>query len=293
MSKLPIVVTVLVVIQLALQSNAVEYLSSDGYSTAVILLFSSIVMLAVSTIMCVQKQLSPLPKNWSMQWIRMLCSGLGLYLSTLSYHYLHATTASLIFELMVPFIVILGAIESRQSDVRLFLSVGIIGLSVLFFCFTPYSQEPTIGVLTAFLAVTILAVGYRLTKESVVTENQYVIINVTCLSCMLVSLICLAFTDHLNWHYSYIDFGLLIGVGLLRYGQYLCLILLLQVYSTDRAQFPFLLGALTTMFLEMWIEHRFFSIPYMVAVVVLIILVGAIVAIPTSNPIATAEKALT
>ena len=266
--------SIAVVALVALQNNNIEYLTEDGYSSSIVLLCRSFTTLTLSTIVGKWQGHSLWPANWRTQRLRLINSGVALYLFLLSFQYLSATTVGLLQRLDIPILIILTGIGNRQFGQRGRLAMVII-LGVLgFVSLSRQVDEPLIGFAIALTAVFMLSVSFILIKRSVAQENGFVMMNITCLSSIGVSVLSLAITRDTGWHGHHHDIGLLVLSGVLQFTQYCCLVALYRRLPIERAQFPTVLGAISTMILEMLLEHKLFAPVHIICIVVLTALIG-------------------
>lgn len=265
-----------VVILVALQNNNLEYLSEDGYSSSIILLCRSVTTLSLSSLVAKWQGHSLWPTNWRTQRLRLVNSGIALYLLLLSFQYLSATTVGLLQRLDIPFLIILTSIGNRQSGHRVRLSLAVIVGVICFIGISHQINEPVIGFVIALSAVFLLSVSFILIKRSVGLENGFVMMNITCLSSIGVSLISIAATGDIGWHGHHQDIGLLILSGILQFSQYCCIVALYRRLPIEKAQFPTVLGAISTMILEMVLEHKLFAPLHIISIVTLTVLIALI-----------------
>ena len=269
-----VLLSVAVVALVALQNNNIEYLTEDGYPSAIVLLCRSVTTLTLSTVVGRWQGHSLWPTNWRTQRLRLINSGVALYLFLLSFQYLSATTVGVLQRLDIPILIILTSIGNRQFGQRGRLAIIII-LGVLgFVSLSRHVDEPLLGFAIALTAVFLLSVSFILIKRSVEQENGFVMMNITCLSSIGVSLLSLAITGDTGWHGQHQDIGLLLLSGVLQFTQYCCLVALYRRLPIERAQFPTVLGAISTMILEMLLEQKFFAPIHIICIVVLTALIG-------------------
>lgn len=276
--------TLCIIVTLAVQNNITEHLSEKNYSTPSILICRSIICLFLSCSFCKFKGHSLFPANWRLQLIRMANSGIAIFFITASFNYLSAASVGVLQRLDIPIMALIsqGFIGLRTSH-KSWLSLGVFGLVGLFIILSKKVDESPVGFLLAISSVTMLSWGYLLLKKLINHENRYVLINTTCLGCIAVSIFSLLWFNEQNFKLNVEDLNILLIAGVAQYILYSSMAKIYKNIAPDLAQFPFVLGAVGTMFVEMWIEEKNFGILHTAIMLSIMILITFIVFTKDNN----------
>lgn len=215
------------------------------------------------------------------QVVRFFNSGIALLLAFEAFRRLAGVTVSVVQRLDIPFAVLLGvAASQRPRDMKFWLSLLAIGLVLMSLVFSGKINEDPLGLLLALVAVAQTALAALLNKKSADSENVYVILNISNLSCIVVGIaVGLAKGEFSLLHSN--DVWLVVLAALSQFIVNYTLVLLLRRHDVTRAQRPFLLSSVLILGLEMLLKHKWFA-PLHIAFV--LVVVGLVYLITLNNP---------
>lgn len=258
-----------VILIVAINGNTIEYLVSKGYPTALVLLFAGALSFAFNSLICLIKRQSLFPKIWRIQVIRLINNGLSMFLILESYKYLSAGSVGLVQRTDIPFIVMLSVLYGeRRSSLQFWLSIWTILMIIFLIIDAHFINEEPRGFIFAFCGVMLLSFSYLLIKRSVSIESPYVIANVNCLGYMLVGTL-LMVTKGISWYIAPEHLWAFVLLGVLLTLIYVVALPLYKWFSTERARFPYIIGALATIALEMILENKWFMSSHLALVILI------------------------
>ena len=224
------------------------------------------------------KKLSIWPKRPRTQLLRAGLAGLALSLFLMSYTWLSASTVSVLSNIDVPMLMILGPLigVSATMRTRFFSLVSVIVLG--FYILRMESQKNMLlGLIVLFLGVFLLCFGYLFIKKSMKEENEAVTIIVPSLAIVVYG-VGQGFFSTQGWEGAPIFYFQAFLSGLSMFGAYYCTMRLYTDWNLAIAEFPTLLSSLLIQPLEAFIlgskvEWSIFCISLIFVAIILWILV--------------------
>jgi drug/metabolite transporter (DMT)-like permease len=249
---------VTVVISAVLYNLTLDHLMARGYSSASVLVYRGAFTMGMTMLIARYSSQSVFPKNIHLNIVRLLNSGIGLMLTFEAYKRLTASTVAMVQRLDIPVAVIIGYVAGRRAKsfkVGLSVFAVMLVLSILFFA--DFIQEEPMGLGLALIAVAMTSFSYLLIKRSTSDENNFSIVNITNVGCILVGLISgLAFR---NLHMLKLqDLWLFLLTSLSQFALNYTMAVVYRKNEVERAQRPYLTGAIAVLLVEQMVEQRFF-----------------------------------
>lgn len=268
-----------VVLIVAINGNVIEYLVSYGYPTPLILVFAGALSFLINSAICIFKNQSILPKSWRLQGLRLINNGLSMFLILESYKYLSAGSVGLVQRTDIPFIIMLSFLYGeKRTSMQFWLSIWTVLMIIFLIIDARFINEEPLGFVFAFAGVMLLSLSYLLVKKSAFIESPYVIGNVNCLGYIAVGT-ALMFAKGSSWHIAFEHLWAFIILGILLTLIYIVAMPLYKWFTAERARFPFIIGALATIALEMIIENKWFMSSH----IALVILISGMIATISLN----------
>ena len=278
-----IVVPASVILLVAIIGNTIEFLTDKEYPSALILFWGGAISFLINGFFLLKKRHRFLPQKPKLQIIRFFTTGISSFLIFESYKYLAAGSVSLVQRVDIPLIVLISMFSGeKRSSLQFWLSFWVLAMIGFLILDSRFIDEEPIGFLLVFTGVVMVSFSYLLVKRSAESENVYLISNVNSLAMMAVGSVVMSITKsswYIQWPYIWL-FGL---IGVCFFLLYIVGIRLYKWYNTERARFPFIIGTLATMCLEMIIEHKLFS-PSQIALTLLIAGMIATISLNASVP---------
>lgn len=192
------------------------------------------------------QRLSLWPKSLKTQCFRALLAGLALTLFALSYNWLTASDISVLSNIDVPLLMVLGPLVGIKTSSRIRLCALIsIAFLVWYICHLSPETQIIYGLTTLMISCILLCFGYFLIKKSMNEENQAITILVPSLALIFYGLI-QAMMTHTNGDFTWTSSLILIDVlsGLGMFGAYIASMELYKVTNLASAEFPTLIASL-------------------------------------------------
>lgn len=245
---------------IAINGNSIEYLVEAGYPTSLIMVFRGGFAFVLCTGICLFTAQPLFPTKWKYQVVRLINNGISALLLFESYKFLSASSVGLISRVDVPFLILLYFFRGEQkSNLQLWLSLWTIAMIGFLILDARFIDEVPIGFLYALGSVVLVSVSYIMIKKSVETESAYVLSNVNSISYMAVGCFVM-FSRHLSWHIGLKHLWIFAITGLMQFATFVIGVWLYKWYSAEKARFPFVIGAIATMGVEMIIEQKWFGL---------------------------------
>ncbi|RYD58405.1 MAG: hypothetical protein EOP56_05690 [Sphingobacteriales bacterium] len=247
-----------VVISAVLYNLTLDHLMARGYSSPSVLVYRGLFTMAMTMIVARYSNQSVFPKNIHLNIIRLLNSGIGLMLTFEAYKRLTASTVAMVARLDIPMAVLIGyAAGKRARDFKVGLSVFVVlmVLSILFFA--DFIHEQPVGLGLALISVSMISLSYLLIKRSTSDENNFSIVNITNIGCIVVGSISGLALGNLNM-LQLKDLWLFLLTSLSQFALNYTMAVVYRKNEVERAQRPYLTGAIAVLIVEQVIERRFF-----------------------------------
>ena len=168
----------------------IRALALNGMPVAESLVLRGLSCLAFVIFFAYRRQLSLIPKVLKTQILRAVLAGLALTLLTLSYNWLSASSVSVLSNVDVPLLVVLGPVIGVQATKRArLLSLASIAFLVWYVANLESQVNLAYGLGTLLSGTLLLCFGYLFIKKSMTEENQAVAILTPAVAIVLYGLI--------------------------------------------------------------------------------------------------------
>jgi drug/metabolite transporter (DMT)-like permease len=247
----------------AINGNTIEFLVEKKYSTETIMVYRGGIALGISLFIGLLFRQRQLPVVWSSQLARLAFNGISALLLFESYKYLSATSVGIISRADLPLMVLISFLLGYQkSSLQFWLSLWTL-LTILYLTLNAnVIDEGQLGFLYAFGSVVLVSFSYLIVKKSTDTENTYVLSNINAISLLMIGGITVFFKgSSLNIDISHAWIFLL--TGLMQFLLYYLAFYIYKWYVVEKARLPFVIGAISTMGLEMLIEQKIIPFSHM------------------------------
>lgn len=255
---------------------AVEEVVETGVKGYVVLFFRAIIALILSVSFGIYRKETFIPNRLRVQGVRLFTSGLSLILIFQSFSYLSATSVSLIQRMDIPLVIFTGVFFrgiNKASKYVLSIISCVIVLLLIFFSKT--LDEDPIGYLLCLAGVVLVSISYHFVKKTVEHENNTILLNTTCLSCILFTSI-LGYFYGFQTSFSLIQVIYIVITGVSMFCMYQLLAGLYRKYNPETAQYPALISVFIILVSEMFIEHKIFSLMFIAGNLLLLVTISAI-----------------
>ena len=275
----------IVLVLVGVNSNLIEFLTDNGFSTSHILLHSaSGSLLFIIPYLFITKQTVQFSYKQPLFYGKLLVNAIGIYLLFTSYKYLAASSVSVIQRIDIPIIIISSVLlGNKKSALQFWLSIWAIILFLFFVIDSPYIDEDTNGFYLAIAAAVCLSMGYLLIKKNTENNSIATVSIAYLISFFMGGLIPVTYGNSLylpEWQGSITILALLQGVL-----QTILTILgvqLLKDFAAEKARLPFVIGAFSTLIIEMIIEKKWFSFNQIAISVIITGIIATICLNPTT-----------
>jgi drug/metabolite transporter (DMT)-like permease len=260
----------IVVVAAVVYNLSLDHLLGSGYSSSSVLVYRGVITLLITVVFAFGARQSVLPGKLHLQVVRLLNSGIGLLAAFEAYKGLTASTVAMVSRMDIPIAVLMGFVAGkRKKDFRVGLSVFAICLvlSILFFSGT--INEDRFSLVLAIVAVAMISVSYLLIKRSTRDENNFTIVNTTTIGCLIVGLISGVLRGNLGvLHLA--DLWVFFLASLSQFALNYTSAVVYRNKDVERAQRPYLAGALVVLVVEQLLAQRFFE-PLLVAYILVVV----------------------
>ncbi len=244
---------VLFTISLVANALLLRQLGLESYPANASLAIRGMTCLVIALLFSVYKKQTLKPKKPMFQIFRATLAAFSLLAIIASYHYIHASTVTLLQRLDLLVLCLLGLHASTRKGTHLHV-VAIVGCFALVTYLLKDSSEKPIGYVLASLGAIGIAMGYIMMKKSESAENFSITIAVPALSSVLLGVL----IDSRGFFEAIRNpLGLLaIGSGVFMFASYYLTLKLYQRMNMATAEFPTLLAATLVMPLESLVFGR-------------------------------------
>lgn len=261
---------VIVIISAVFYNLTLSHLLDSGYSSPSVLIYRGIITMSITLLLAFNSKQSVLPQKLHLQVLRLLNTGIALMLTFEAYRGLAASTVAMVSRLDIPLAILIGfAAGARKKDFRVGLSVFAVCLvlSILFFSAT--IDEQPLGLLLALGAVTMTSISYLLIKRSTTDENNFSIVNTTNIGCIAVGLVVGTIRGNLTWmHWEHLWIFALASLS--QFSLNYTMSVVYREKEVERAQRPYLAGAIAVLIIEQILRHKLFAPLHIVYILVVI-----------------------
>jgi drug/metabolite transporter (DMT)-like permease len=205
------------------------------------------------------RKLSLWPKSPGSQALRALLAGLALSLLTLSYNWLTASAVSVLSNMDVPILIVLGPWFGVRAKVMT-RALALVSIGLLVFYVSGFELQPDLfrGLSALSAGSLLLCFGYAFIKKSMTEENEAITVLTPSIAILLYGLGLAVFSGMSHggdWKPLYGVEGLLAGLGM--FGAYYSTMRLYEMTDLARAEFPTLLSSVAIQPLE----YLFLNVP--------------------------------
>jgi hypothetical protein len=153
----------------------IKALAQHGVPVSENLIVRGLSCLAAVVILAGKKRLRLVPKSVRTQFVRAMLAGLALTFLTLSYNWLSASTVSVLSNVDVPLLIVLGPVFGvRASRTVRGLALLSIALLIVYTCNLEKQASLVYGLTTLVTGSLLLCFGYLFIKKSMTEENEAV-----------------------------------------------------------------------------------------------------------------------
>ncbi len=259
----------------AASSLVLKYLALLGMPAAQVLVFRGMGCLITALAWALYYRQGLWPREPRSQLIRIIVSGLSLFLITASYHYANATTVSIVQRMDIALLILLSPLVGEPRGRRQMAFAAVI--LVAFFTFALGFQGPgegMLGYLFAFLGTLGVTFGFLLIKASSRKETEGVIAAVAGLAILLYGLGGSAATG--TWIVTPQTAVIGLCAGALMFLIYMLTIRLYRLMDVASAEYPTLFAVLLVAPAEHWLLGARFDLSYVAFLGVSVFLLGGI-----------------
>lgn len=256
--------TITVIVGSVAYNLSLEGLLEAGNSTANILVWRGILSFFITSLLAYTTKSTILPQNWGAQMVRMVSSGVSLYMVFESFKYLAASTVAVISRLDIPFTaltpVIIGKVLWGWKASIATLSVALVGLMVLL---ADGIHEGAEGLYLAIGATLLVSVNFLLVKRDANVESRWAILNTTNIGCLAVGLLVGLSESSLTW----LDLSSVWLIMVASLSQVMLNFVLVEIYKifhADVGRRPYLIAAVVLIVAEQVLEHKWFDTLHLV-----------------------------
>lgn len=233
------------IVSLIIMGLAMRILAIKNTPFAEALLIRGITCLALVILFAKKKQLSLWPKSIKTQCVRALCAGLALTLFALSYNWLSASAVSVLSNIDVPLLILLGPIIGVSASERIRI-LAVLSILLLVWYVLQLEQQAGLfyGLLSLLTSCLLLCIGYHFIKKSMNEENQAITILTPSLAIIFYGLIeyILIHSTPFTWSFDLIIIDVFSGIGM--FAAYFATMRLYNLTDLANAEFPTLLSSI-------------------------------------------------
>lgn len=249
---------VTVVVSAVLYNLTLDHLMARGYSSSSVLVYRGLFTMSITMLFARYSNQSVFPKNLHLNILRLLNSGIGLMLTFEAYKKLTASTVAMVARLDIPIAVLMGYIAGkRKRDYKIGLSVFAIVMVMSILFFADFIHEHPLGLGLALIAVAMTSLSYLLIKRSTADENNLTIVNITNIGCILVGVASGILFNNLSL-IQLKDLWLFLLTSASQFALNYTMSVVYRKNDVERAQRPYLIGAIAVLMVEQVLEQRFF-----------------------------------
>lgn len=220
-------------------------LAINGISTGESLVTRGVACIVTVIIFSRLKNLTLKIKSPRTQLIRASIAGLALSLYTISYAKISASAISVLSNIDVPLLLVLGPFVGMRAEARVRIAAII---SILFLVWFVYGMEhnaaSTLGLVTLFLGTILLCFGYWFIKQSMNDENEAVTILVPAIAIIVFGFIQFIWEPMSEAHWSTAEILLAMTSGGCMFFAYYATMRLYRITNIAAAEFPTLIASL-------------------------------------------------
>lgn len=191
------------------------------------------------------KKLSLVPKNTTSQMFRALLAGLALTFLSLSYNWLTASTVSVLSNIDVPLLVVLGPLVGIASSFRVrVLSIVSISFLVWYVSGLEMQENLPLGLTSLLTGSLLLCFGYFYIKKSMAEENEAIAVLTPSVAILIYGIGEYLALGQTSSSWSRWNFILCVASGVGMFGAYLSTMRLYELTDLASAEFPTLISSI-------------------------------------------------
>lgn len=254
------------VMSIVMMGLAIRILALQGVPLSDSLILRGVFCLFFVAVFAIKQGLTLWPKSVSTQFFRALLAGLALALYTLSYNWLTASAVSVLSNIDIPLLVLLGPLVGISASWRM-RTFSL--LSIIFLIWYVLSLEAQAnlyyGLSSLMLACLLLCFGYLFIKKSMNEENQAITILVPSLAIIFYGFVqrLIIDTSTCAWTFELVFIGILSGLGM--FAAYIATMKLYALADLATAEFPTLIASLVIQPFEMIILNVPLQVEYVLS----------------------------
>lgn len=264
----------MLIISLIVMGIAIRILALHNVALSESLIVRGGSCLLLTLLFAYKKQLSLRPKAVKTQCIRALIAGLALTLFSLSYNWLTASAVSVLSNIDVPLLIVLGPLVGVKASQRTrLLSLASIAFLIWYVLGLETQVQLFYGLTSLMTACLLLCAGYLFIKKSMEEENQAITILVPSLAIIFYGLIekIAINLPAASWTPTLLLIAILSGIGM--FVAYLATMALYEITDLAQAEFPTLIASVMiqpveTVFLNVALQTMYLvpSIGFVIAI---------------------------
>lgn len=264
---------IIIIIAIVIYNMSLEHLLDNNYPASIVLFYRGFLGFTMISFIAAYNKESILPKNISLQIFRLTISGLALFLAFIAYKKLAASTISMIARLDIPLVILTGIITAKKiSKYKLTISTLSIVIVISMIFYSNKIDEDPLGIIYALLAVTLISITYLIVKKSTLHENNLSIVNTTNIGCLVFGLI-ISLTNNESYTFKLVDVWILFLAVLSQFILNYSMAVVYRTREVEKAQRPYLLGAVAVLISEQLIEHKLFSLLHICTIIIVLTLI--------------------
>lgn len=237
--------SLVLIVSLVLTGLCMRSLAVQGIPYYQSLSTRGVICLLLTLVFGLKNGLSLLPKNPRVQLIRALVAGVALTFFTISYNWLTASAVSVLSNIDVPLLIVLGPLIGVKASFKT-RSMALISISflVIYICGLEKQLNLVYGLGALGIGSILLCFGYMFIKKSMNEENEAVTIAVPSLAIIVYGLVqgWVTPVESVEWTSGAVVEAVLAGVGM--FGAYIATMRLYSITDIASAEFPGLLSSI-------------------------------------------------
>lgn len=249
-------------------------LALQGIPVSESLIFRGVICLLLVFAWAFNHHISLIPKSIKTQFLRALIAGMALSFFSISYYWLSASAVSVLSNIDVPILILLGSLVGQVSTLRSkLLSLVSIVLLVIYGTNIQHEKNWLLGVSILGAGIFLLCFGYYFIKKSMHDENRVITILTPSLAIIFYGFLQMGMSTSLSWSRSWDFYSILLatlsGVGM--FGAYYSTMELYAQTDIATAEFPTLISALAIQPLEsLWFHQDFILYDFLISLLFVI-----------------------
>lgn len=263
----------IMIMSLIVMGLAMRVLALADISLADGLIVRGVSCLGLVILFAYGKALSLVPKAPSTQCVRALLAGFALTLFTLSYNWLTASAVSVLSNIDVPLLVVLGPFIGIRASIKV-RALSFVSILFLVWYVLGLEVQPQLfyGLTSLMTACFLLCFGYVFIKKSMEEENQAIAILTPALAIIMYGLMqkVVFYSAPSLWTPTLICTAMVSGVGM--FFAYIATMKLYELTDIANAEFPTLISSLVIQPFEWMILDVSFQVIYVMPTIIFVLM---------------------